>query len=117
MKPKIEIPCYFCQGEGTVDADHGGGVTRVETCDECGGTGISCRRAGQRNTRAPQRSYWIGATSFTGDVLALVSSLRGQIAAAKRDRGRAWRLPHLRNQYAAFRALATRPVRVPERAA
>lgn len=117
MNKKIEIPCFYCMGEGTVDWEGPGGTSGTQACSECGGTGISCRRAGQRNTRAPQRSYWIGATSFTGDVLALVSSLRRQIAAAKRDRDRQWRLPHLRAEYAAFRALATRPVRVPERAA
>lgn len=114
---KIEVPCYYCDGQGHVHWAEPDGTSGEETCSECEGTGISCRRAGQRNTRAPQRSYWIGATSFTGDVLALVSSLRGQIVAAKRDRDRAWRLPYLRNQYAAFRSLATRPVRVPERAA
>ena len=117
MKSKIEVPCYYCYGEGHVDWAEPDGTSGVETCSECEGTGISCRRAGQRNTRPPLRVYWVGANAFAGDVLALVSSLRRQIAEAKRDRDRQWRLPHLRAEYSAFRELATRPVRVPERAA
>lgn len=117
MKPKIEIPCYFCHGEGTVDADHGGGVTRVETCDECDGTGISCRRAGQRNTRAPLPVYDFHGLAFAGDILIHLANTRRLIGVVKRDRDRQWKLPSLQAQYAKFRALATRPVRVPESAA
>lgn len=117
MNKKIEIPCFYCMGEGTVDWEGPGGTSGTQACSECEGTGISCRRAGPGATRAPLPSYWIGANTATGDVLVLVARLRRSIAEAKRDRDRAWRLPHLRAEYAAFRSLATRPVRVPERAA
>lgn len=114
---KIEVPCYYCDGGGHVDWAEPDGTSGEETCSECEGTGISCRRAGQRNTRAPNQVYSVGGYFFAGDVLLLVSSLRKQIAIAKVDRDREWLLPSLEKRYSEFRRLATRPVRVPERAA
>lgn len=110
MAHTMEIPCFYCSGDGATEVDLGGGMTRTETCDECDGTGISCRRAGDRNTRALPPSYWTTtARSVTGDILVVMGQARRQMLTCKRTPDTAWRFPSAQNTYAKFRGIAMRP--------
>lgn len=109
MAHTMEIPCFYCNGEGATEVDLGGGATRTEACDECDGTGISCRRAGDRNTRAPLPVYDFHGLAFAGDILIHLANTRRLIGVVKRDRDRQWKLPSLQAQYAKFRGIAMRP--------
>jgi len=55
LREPIEVPCYYCDGEGggyeQTDVD---AWDRPVVCGECGGSGVSSRRAGGRYTGYPR---------------------------------------------------------------
>ncbi len=74
LRDPIEVPCYYCDGEGggyeQTDVD---AWDRPVVCDECGGTGISSRRAGGRYTGYPHH----------GDQLITMRDLRALYLATR----------------------------------
>lgn len=104
MAHTMEIPCFYCSGDGATEVDIGGGATRTETCDDCGGTGISCRRAGDRDTGYPK----------VMDALERMRIARRVYLGTKRRGVVQMRFPEAslaetRAQYDATRAAAMRP--------
>lgn len=85
--------CYYCDQFDRV-------------CAECNGSGISIRKAGERNTSPPLPVYDFLGRAYAGDILIHLANTRRSIARCRTSPSDRWRLPALQAQHAHFRAIA-----------
>lgn len=81
LRERVDVPCYYCDGEGggyeQTDVD---AWDRLVVCDECGGSGISSRKAGGRYTGYPRH---VDQLTTMRDLRAIYLATRKLAAAVK----------------------------------
>lgn len=81
----VKIDCYYCEGRGYGTEEHWNfygdhNRTSIHECNECCGTGFSCRKAGDRYT----------GPKWAEDHLIAMTSSRARLLAARQVREMPW---------------------------